>query len=121
MKRTKEDMFAKRVEYVLNLVLNNGGKRIDVAKLHYRGAAAKRLFDTVKSSLQMMGIEIRTVPDTMMIRVPTQKQLKAEHVMFDDMITGIAYTNKRIAIQHNAARQSGKSTLHSLLMNSAKK
>lgn len=78
MKRTKENMFDKRLNYVLTLLMTNGGKTIDIAKLHYRGTMAKKLFEAVRSSLDLMGIEYKNVKGTLYIRVPTEGQLRSE-------------------------------------------
>ena len=78
MKREKKNMFEKRFEFSLNLLLSNGGRRIDVGKLHYRGATARRLYDRLKTTLDLLGIKYENPKDTMLLRVPTDEQIKSE-------------------------------------------
>lgn len=116
MKREKKNMFEKRFEFSLNLLLSNGGRRIDVGKLHYRGATARRLYDRLQTTLDLMGIKYESPKNTMLLRVPTDKQIKSEQEwlnslravsgrqiprpqLFAQLQTGYDYTKKAQKIQ----------------------
>ena len=116
MKREKKNMFEKRFEFSLNLLLSNGGRKIDVGKLHYRGATARRLYDRLQTTLDLMGIKYESPKNTMLLRVPTDEQIKSEQEwlnslgtvsgrqiprpqLFAQLQTGYDYTKKAQKIQ----------------------
>lgn len=76
MNRTKENMFEKRFQFALALLLKGNDTYIDVGKLHYRGATAKRLYERLKSTLDLMGITYYNAKGSMRMRVPKPKELE---------------------------------------------
>lgn len=78
MKRTKKEIFADKVERTLQLVLNNNGAVIDIGKLHIRRKSARKILESVKNTLDLMGIKYKNIKDSMYLAVPTQAQLEIE-------------------------------------------
>ena len=85
----------------MQLVLNNDGAVIDIGKLHIRRKSARKILESVKSTLDLMGIKYKNIKGSMYLGVPTQAQLEKEKANAATVNSLLNFTR--------GGRQSGKS------------
>ena len=94
-RRTKKRVFEDQNQYVLQLLLGNGGYTVDLDRL-YRRRNARRVYESVTSTLTMMGIVYRKRPGTLQLRVPNQEELAKDAAM-TNALKQISIANQNLA------------------------
>ena len=82
----RENQFEKRFQFALALLLKSNKNYIDVGKLHYRRATAKRLYDRLIVTLDLMGIQYYNAKGSMLIRIPKPEELEEDKKKLADPI-----------------------------------